>query len=553
MHRKLLALIFAPALALGLAAPAMATGPVMPPTFPDTEEARFYYESFFGPTPTEWAPRGEIVADSGFRPIPNGFPFPNYGGSFDGLNLYFPMPTSPLSPISSATMRSLYGNGVCISAPGPGGGCPLTPAAQYLAEAIFQQAAGGHCFGFASTAAAIYTGLQSPQVVGGSTLANQAVLNVDTQQVLARNWAAQLTVGKAFPTPAELVELLQELLVPGELPVTMLIYGPDDGHAITPFAIYDRGNGLFDIAIYDNNFPGKERAIHVDTIANTWRYLVATQPNEPETLWEGDAQTLTMGFALNSDIVALQPCLVCDGGSRNNLVTIDPTPAGAGELLVGLMDSDGQQLPDERYNKLSPLTPPIPGDATYSAYDVQPGDGFIVGISGINLTGQVPVIVRDHSTRSAKVVSDRTLPAGFEGAEVILDRQGVLAFVATAPSKPRMEHAFSEGVRHYTTIVYGGQQVAADNGRAVTVRTGQDKIFYGDVSDAGGSMTVVISLERANGERKFRARNVEYPAGGQLVVDYSGFKRTNQRPAFGVDTNGDGQINVRVPMRRVGR
>lgn len=549
----MLALICAPALALGLAAPAMATGPVPPPTIPDTEDGRFYYNVFFGPTPTEWAPRGEIVADSGFRPAPNGFPFPNYSGSFDFLNLFFPMPTTPLSPVSPATMRSLYGDGVCVTVPGPTGDCPLTPAAAYLAEAIFQQAAGGHCFGFASTAAAIYTGLQSPQAVGATTLANQAVLNVDTQQVLARNWATQWTVPKAAPPPADIVELLQELLEPGKLPVTLLIRGDTGGHAITPYAIHDRGNGLFDIAIYDNNYPGKERAIHVDTIANTWEYLVMTSPGQPEELWEGDAQTFSMAISLNSDIVAVQPCIVCEGGSRNNLVTIDPTAAGPGELAIELQGNDGQQLPNGRYNELSPLTPPIPGDAAYSAYDVQPGDGFVVAVSGAELTRQVPVTIRDHSTRSSKVVSDRTLPAGFEGAEVILDRAGLLSFVATAPSKPRMEHAFSEGVRHYTTIVYGGQQVAADNGRAVIVRTGQDKILYGDVNNAGGSMTVNVSLERANGERKFRATNVAYPAGGQLVVDYSGWKRTTQRPVFGVDTDGDGTIDVPVAMKRVGR
>jgi len=553
MRRRILALLCAPALALGLAAPALATGPVPPPTIPDTENARYYYDVFFGPTPAEWAPRGEIVADSGFRPTPNGFPFPNYGASFDGLNVFFPMPTTPLSPVSPATMRSLYGDGVCVTVPGPTGDCPLTPAAAYLAEAIFQQAAGGHCFGFASTAAAIYTGLQSPQVVGASTLANQAVLNVDTQQVLARNWAAQLTVEKISAPPALIVEALQELLTPGQLPFTLIIYGANGGHAITPFAVHDRRNGLFDIAIYDNNYPGKERAIHVDTIANTWEYLVATSPGQPEELWSGDAQTLSLMLVENTEVIAVQPCIVCDGGSRNNLVTIDPTPPGAGELFFELLDNDGQRLPDDRYNELSPLTPPIPGDTAYSAYDVKPGDGFVVAVTGADLTRQVPVTVRDHSTRSSKVVSDRTLPAGFEGAEVILDRAGLLSFVATAPSKPRMEHAFSDGVRHYTTIVYGGQQVAADNGRAVIVRTGQDKILYGDVNNEGGSMTVNVSLERANGERKFRATNVAYPAGGQLILDYSNWKRTNQRPAFGIDTDGDGTIDQPVRMRRIGR
>jgi hypothetical protein len=553
MRRKFLALIFAPALALGLAAPAMANGPVMPPTIPDTETNRFYYDFWFGPTPEEWAPRGEIVADSGFRPAPNGFPFPNYGSSFDGYNKFFPMPTTPVSPVSPATMRSLYGDGVCVTVPGPTGDCPLTPAAAYLAEAIFQQAAGGHCFGFAATAAAIYTGLQSPQVVGASTLANQAVLNVDTQQVLARNWAAQWTVDRFSAPPADVVEALRESLTPGQLPFTLLIFGDNDGHAITPYAVYDRGNGLFDIAIYDNNFPGKERAIKVDTIANTWEYLVTTSPGQPEEPWSGDAQTLSMLLAENTQVLAVQPCIVCDGGSRNNLVTIDPTPPGAGELGVQLLDNDGQDLPDDRFNELSPLTPPIPGDATYSAYDVAPENGFRVGITGVGLTQQVPVTVRDHSERSSKVAADRTLPAGFGVAEVVLDQAGLLAFGASVPSRPRLSHSFSEGVRHYTVTALGGTPVAAENFRTMELKKASEHVVLGDLNSAGGTMTVTVTLNRGDTQRRYRAQTVRYPAGGNLIVDYSGWKRTTQRPAFGIDTNGDGKIDQPVRMKRVGR
>ena len=57
-------------------------------------------------------------------------------------------------------------------------------------------------------------------------------------------------------------------------------------------------------------------------------------------------------------------------------------------------------------------------------------------------------------------------------------------------------------------------------------------------------MTVNAALDRGADSKKFRATNVAYPVGGQLVLDYSDWKRTNQRPTFGVDTNGDGLLDA---------
>ncbi len=508
MRRRIFALVSAPALMLGLAAPALAIGPVMPPTIPDTETNRFLYQLWFSDTPAAWVPQGEIVADSGFRPEGNGFPYPNFGGSYSPLNLFWALPAGEVEPLSSATMRDLYGDGVCLTTRGtePGGDCPLTPAAEYMAEYIYEAASGGHCYGFAATASAVYDGSIAPEAVGAQTLMTQSVLTNATQQLITRNWAAQITTQGSQQTPAQIVQTLIADLDPGQSPFVLSIEGDVngqfEGHAITPYAVYDRGNGDYDIAVYDNNYPGRQRAVHVDTVANTWEYLMQTNPSGgAPAVMSGDATSFTMQLTPVADIIAQQPCLVCDGGDANNLVTIDPTPLNAGQLGLALLDIDGGQLPADRFNILPPLTPLHDEEQTYQAASVSPGDGFILGISGTALSASVPVVVRDHSGGSVKVVRDTTLPVGF-GAEVILDKQGLLAFASDTPSKPRMEHAFNEGARHYTTIVYGGQQVAAENGRSVIVRTGLDKILYGDVNSAGGSMTVVVSLERVNGERQ---------------------------------------------------
>ena len=107
MRRKILALLSAPALVLGLAAPALATGPVMPPAIPDTPDNRFFYGLWFGPTNPGWSPEGAIVADSGFRPLANGLPYANYGGSLTNpsLPLFFGTPGNELQPMDSPWMR----------------------------------------------------------------------------------------------------------------------------------------------------------------------------------------------------------------------------------------------------------------------------------------------------------------------------------------------------------------------------------------------------------------------------------------------------------------
>ena len=55
-----------------------------------------------------------------------------------------------------------------------------------------------------------------------------------------------------------------------------------------PYAVRDQGGGTFHIMVYDNNFPGEERAIVVDTNANTWEYNAAMNPNEEFEIWSGN-------------------------------------------------------------------------------------------------------------------------------------------------------------------------------------------------------------------------------------------------------------------------
>ena len=97
---------------LGLAVPAAAGGSKLPPAIPDTPVNEFLYDMWFSPTPSAWLPTGTIVADSGFRPYPNGLPYAGFGDSLVANALFFGTPIDQLAEIPSSTMRNLYGDGV---------------------------------------------------------------------------------------------------------------------------------------------------------------------------------------------------------------------------------------------------------------------------------------------------------------------------------------------------------------------------------------------------------------------------------------------------------
>ena len=562
MKKSSIAALIAPLAAIALAGPALAAGPVMPPTIPDTPDNQFFYNMWFGPTNPEWVPQGTIVADSGFRPTPNGLPYVNYGdsSSLDFYSLFFDMPTTPLTPMDSVWMQSLYGRRVCQGPAAPDGSCDMTPAARYLSEQLFESVnATGHCVGFAIVAAGVFNGQLDPELIGAKTLGVQSQLLPEVEQLIARNWSTQNTTRTTDLTPTGILDTLRQDLDAGDVPYALILHwidedGNSEGHAITPYAVYDRGNGLYDIAVYDNNYPFKERAVHVDTVADTWEYEVLLDPSAPPTLATGDATTKTLQLQSVADSLETQDCPVCVGGRDNNLIVFDPVPTEVARQAVYYVQSfDGGTLPEDDLHFLAPLDTTSSDLTSLPAVDVNPALGFRIALDGSDVESAFPLTINNLAANGVKIASIRQLPAGASAETWYNDEEGLFAFGADVPTKPRMDVTFTEGIRHYTTIVYGGADVAADNGRGIQVVNADDYVAYGDAEGAGGSMTVTISLERRGVGKKFRAQDVAYPGGGQLLLDYSDFTRTNQRPTFGIDDNSDGVIDTPVKMKRVGR
>jgi hypothetical protein len=272
-------------------------------------------------TVRSYQPTGNIVADDGFRPWVDGFGFENYGNDVGPENM------------TAVQVRDLFGSQVCAS--GAATRCLLTPVAREWMAAENSRMAGGHCMGFSVTALEFFAQYRRTQDYGAKTAIKLPIQgNVGLQSLLAENWTFQdlpsVQQRRVTGTPTAVLHKLMDTLDRGKELYTIAIFKRDGngGHAVTPFAVEDRGHGKFAILVYDNNFPGVVRAIRVDTKSDTWRYVGGPDPSDTNELYDGDAHTQSLSLFPTSPGLARQPCPFCSGarGGRGN-------PAATGSVL----------------------------------------------------------------------------------------------------------------------------------------------------------------------------------------------------------------------------
>ncbi len=229
--------------------------------------------------------------DSGFRPEVDGFSFENYGKDPGFTNL------------AVEDLVRLFGESIVASR--EGGKLILSPPAQKWLEEVNAAMGGGHCEGMATLSLLFFLGKSQVSEFGAATTnALQIPGNEKLQREIAYWWATQITEPAAKGvlreiSPSEVVDRLIQAFQGGRQPAesyTIGFYKPDrsGGHAVTPYAIQDKGDGKVGILIYDNNYPNASREIVVDRAANTWSYSGSTNPAEQANTYTGDATTKTL-------------------------------------------------------------------------------------------------------------------------------------------------------------------------------------------------------------------------------------------------------------------
>ena len=324
-----------------------------------------------GSVPASYEPSGDIVADHGFRPDTDGFGVENYGNCGQ-------------TNLTPGAMSGLFGaQQVCLS--GRGADCQLDPAAEKWMEVTNEQMAGGHCMGFSVTALRFYSGnLSSSDYGADSTFDLEVANNRQLESTIAAGWVYQflprVTDQELTGPPNAILQAIvdglrkdgtnrSEAYSNGGPLYTIKIFNADGGHAITPYAVEDKGDGKFAVLVYDNNYPGITRAVEFDTNANAWSYNAATRPDLPEALYSGDA-----GHPYNMRLDATPP-----GETTPQPFDFTNSPnAGAG--------SAGSSGSATLYNQISLLGNP----SNHAHLLIRDSQGRLTGLVKGKMVNQIP-------------------------------------------------------------------------------------------------------------------------------------------------------------------
>lgn len=518
------------------------------------------YANSFG-NMTAGQPLGNLIADSGFRPYPHGFPVPNWGSATDfaTASLIFGTPqritlddldrdafTGP-AELNSLALRRTLGDGVCRdpqSIDPRNGSCELILGAELLARMIETGSLGGHCFGLAAAAAALYNGQLPANQVGASGLGINAAnpMKNPAVQTITRLFGTQylnpgiLPAASEGQSPTAIVETLIRELPSGQVPYVMTFMGEGGGHGITPYAVLDRGEGIFDIAVYDNNFPMRALTVTIDTNTDSFIYTSAVNPNAPNYTWDS-TQDAAIALISLEEVLGIQQCPVCRGKDQGTLVAFSSWNSVNDEAIdISLLDTKGRELDPRHYRLLSTLNPEIKKQSSAPLLVVNPGVKFLISVETEKLRTKQPLEVYALSNGASEYLLMEDVAPNSQFVFGVGSSTSV--FQSSAPSSPRMLQLY-DGKRE--SIDVNGHPLELPKNVTVQQRWNRetDRVRY--ISDAKKTLTWNVQLTgiRDTSVASWVGRKVKVPAGSEIVVDYTNATGKTPPQAWVVSKNGD--------------
>ena len=297
-------------------------------------------------------PAGEV--DSGAKPNPDGFAFPNFGAAAT---------PAEFNANDVSTMFS-SGSEICVQTSGD---CELSAEARAWARMVNQARVSGHCEGLAVLASTRFIGKELPKTI---TLAQQdeithAIMRAFATQFL--NETQEATKGWAKKRPSEIVNALVDSLKVGAPKFTLGVYTDSGGHAVLPYAVEFPSVDIAHIMVYDSNWPGMDRYVEVNLAKETWQFSFSgADPASDPQVWQGGKGDL--------DITPLDArvdgtCPFCNGkvGVRKSLLLIrSAKPDWSIQSADGELTAGSQLVGESVVRPLRSALPPRPDVADAS-------------------------------------------------------------------------------------------------------------------------------------------------------------------------------------------
>lgn len=270
-------------------------------------------------------------SDSCFRPAPDGYIFSNIKG------------VAP-SDFTITDMQRMFGDIAVCQIGTSGDTCVPKRAAVKWVHEVNETISLGRCVGMAATTLRFFHGVGQPQ----SYYQPGASLTYELEKDNARKHITYYAVEQfalpvnlhtgLFVLPSAALEKVQDALTNAS-PVIVVMNSGTTGHAVTPYAVEDMGDGIWRILIYDNERPNESKYIEVNTNNQTWHY--------PEYNWGGNALTWSLYTIPLSEFDEPQTCLVCQLWAGSTETGADGSLLEVwlhGKAHALIQDADGHRL-----------------------------------------------------------------------------------------------------------------------------------------------------------------------------------------------------------------
>lgn len=431
---------------------------------------------------------GTLISTSGFQVDRDGFKYENWST---------PTAEHPRS-LTPQLMQTLYGDKICARI--DNGECALTATGQALQADLNDFLDGGHCYGFAAASGQFTTGViaKSDYLRPDTTVfENDPTDKLDG--LISRYAAAQFSSptedGTARHSVSETLDMI-EAAWEQDSNYVLSVYGDVGGHAVTPIALRDLGNGKTGIVVYDNNFPGVEKMVVADRAANTWYYIALLNPTTPAYLFVGSPANLLELSELEPSS-QLQECPTCIDGDESVLVLVrDNAENPDGSMIatdVNLQLPGGGEVPGMTQRKLV-------NTQKAALYSVPAGTAFEIKLDGApsGLTADIDISL--YGDGWVNELDNIALAPGAAATVGVDAAQRKLSLSGTTTFEPHLMLATEQA---NWSVSSRGTGLRLQPGSVLTVeRDANGDVVYG-LSGAGDPASMRISVKRldASGDK----------------------------------------------------
>jgi CARDB/Carboxypeptidase regulatory-like domain len=503
------------------------------------------------------------IQDIGFRPQVDGYQFCNGPTSRSCDPGWGEYPFGAANgDYTMSDMRRMYGDGaVCEKT--IGNICfPKWEALQWNI-AINKMLNEGHCGGFTTTSLRFYKNIDDPiNFQTGAKSTHELQLSNARRNIAYYQWLeAGTPVTSAREegrkkTPAQILGELRSAMS-GSIsnPPSLILYGAEGIHAVAPYAIQERDDGVWWVYVYDNNHPDDaNRYVEINTTThiNTWKYDFGIRRGGRDVVWSGTANSKSMSMVPLSTYEEPPSCPWCivpsiQSGSSEGQIVLN----GQGHLLISdaqgrRLGYVGNQFVTDIPGAFGSALPGGLGIPLEPIYHVPLGGVYTILLDGQTLTQPEDVAVNQIGPGYAISVEDIPLRPTSKDQLTLASDGTQVTYHANEPIAATLTLALDHANTGYRLQIKG-VDIGANQAVTAKVNTTEGMLIFDNARASGGTHNLEINRVGTAGIQTFFHANINISPGDTHSIKYGAWDGSGSM-VLQIDRGSNGTIDQTIRL-----